>query len=76
MDGLETLSDTENKLAITEGIKDADRIRQTGSKALASLGGLSRDQAEIIRNLNLEEIRICFDADDAGRGKTKKRSSI
>ncbi len=72
MDGLETLSDTEKELAITEGIKDADRIRQTGSKALASLGGLSRDQAEIIRNLNLEEIRICFDADDAGRGKTKE----
>jgi len=72
MDGLETLSDTEKELTITEGIKDADRIRQTGSKALASLGGLSRDQAEIIRKLNLEEIRICFDADDAGRGKTKE----
>ena len=30
MDGLETLSDTEKELTITEGIKDADRIRQTG----------------------------------------------
>ena len=71
MDGLETLSDTEKELTITEGIKDADSMRSLGRKALATLGGITRDQAGIINSLKLEEIHICYDADSAGRGKTR-----
>jgi len=71
MDGLETLSNAERLLSITEGIKDADSIRALGGKAIATLGGVSRDQAEIINSLGLDEIHICYDADSAGRGKTR-----
>ena len=45
MDGLETLSNVEKLLSITEGIKDADSIRALGRKAIATLGGVSREQA-------------------------------
>ena len=71
MDGLETLSSAEKLLSITEGIKDADSIRALGGKAVATLGGVSRDQAGIINSLGLIEIRLCYDADSAGRGKTR-----
>ena len=71
MDGLETLSSDERLLSITEGIKDADSIRALGGKAVATLGGVSRDQAGIINSLGLIEIRLCYDADSAGRGKTR-----
>ena len=71
MDGLETLSSAEKLLSITEGIKDADSIRAQGGKAVATLGGVSRDQAGIINSLGLIEIRLCYDADSAGRGKTR-----
>jgi len=71
MDGLEDLSSDERLLYITEGIKDADSIRALGGKAIATLGGVSREQAGIINSLGLIEIRLCYDADSAGRGKTK-----
>jgi hypothetical protein len=71
MDGLEALSSDEKLLSITEGIKDADSIRALGGKAVATLGGVSRDQAGIINSLGLNEIRLCYDADSAGRGKTR-----
>ena len=71
MDGLETLSNAEKLLSITEGIKDADSIRAQGRKAVATLGGVSREQAGIINSLGLDEIHICYDADLAGRGKTR-----
>ncbi len=71
MDGLEDLRADDMLLSITEGIKDADSIRALGGKAIATLGGVSRDQAGIINSLGLIEIRLCYDADSAGRGKTK-----
>ena len=71
MDGLETLSNVEKLLSITEGIKDADSIRALGRKAIATLGGVSREQAGIINSLGLDEIHLCYDADLAGRGKTR-----
>jgi hypothetical protein len=71
MDGLEDLRADDMLLSITEGIKDADSIRVLGGKAIATLGGVSRDQAGIINSLGLIEIRLCYDADSAGRGKTK-----
>jgi hypothetical protein len=71
MDGLEALSSDERLLSITEGIKDADSIRALGGKAVATLGGVSREQAGIINSLRLIEIRLCYDADSAGRGKTR-----
>ena len=71
MDGLESLLGHDRLVSITEGIKDADSIRKLGRKAVATLGGLSRDQAGIINSLGLDEIHICYDADSAGRGKTK-----
>jgi hypothetical protein len=71
MDGLETISSKEEEIFITEGIKDADRIRMWGKKAISTLGGLSRAQAGIIEGFGAKRIVIAFDADDAGRGKTK-----
>jgi hypothetical protein len=71
MDGLETLSAAEKLLSITEGIKDADSIRALGRKAVATLGGVSMEQAGTINSLELDEIHLCYDADLAGRGKTQ-----
>ncbi|MDP7333409.1 MAG: DUF927 domain-containing protein [SAR324 cluster bacterium] len=70
--GLPQLEVTPEELVLCEGIRDWQTLRGYQENVLATLGSLTRDQAEIIRRLNPKKILLAYDADPAGRNHTHR----
>lgn len=69
--GLKTLSENIDNLTICEGVKDFLRLKSRFKNVIATLGGLSREQASHIKGL-ANNLILAYDNDSAGKNHTVK----
>lgn len=70
--GLSEVGDSPIELVLCEGIRDWSALHRRYRAVLATLGGLTREQAETVRGLKPRKILLAYDADPSGRNHARK----